>query len=417
MNGIDDGPGPAVVPAYLPLISLSDEGNNRTDPAAPSSAMAGSIGQINLRSAAADEARWDIKRFKKHCKTVILEAAEDHGIQPHRMIYAMAGRVFVVTAPKPIGGKPSPGFKKFRGETPEELASWILDKAVEPPLSGRGRKKVPPGTILRFIIGQINELLRMKKDGEKDAFDDVVLKGMFRSGHLPETGGKIVLPEYLRDKSLAHSSRATTSLYPERTQSNSPGKNKTSRPRSESHSEDSEPPSSKKKRNRSDDAPASSNTSPEDSPSIPEKYQQLPPQPYNYFTYGHGYPSYSHNPYPHYPYPPPFPDMTAAQQRPNHSSTSASNSTPSSSNSTAATSVPNNALPPGSSARQGNPRMYGMDQGYPYPPYMYGAYPPHFQPQVIPKTEDLGGNDGSGEMNEKMTGRGVVRLGNRCLCT
>ncbi|KAJ3117879.1 hypothetical protein HDU96_005012 [Phlyctochytrium bullatum] len=179
MNGPEDGNGPAVIPIYV-----------------------ASDGQVVLRLPEGEETKWDLKTLKRQCRTVFIEAGEANDIQPHRLIYAMAGRIFIVQAPKPIGGKPSPGFKKFDGETPDDVLSWILDKAVEPPLSGRGRKKVPPATILRFVVEHLNLVLEMKRNGEKDAMDDTVLKGMFRSGHLADNAGKIVLPAYLRDRSV-----------------------------------------------------------------------------------------------------------------------------------------------------------------------------------------------------------------------
>ncbi|KAJ3098574.1 hypothetical protein HDU97_003919 [Phlyctochytrium planicorne] len=199
MNAQEDGEGPAMVPAY----SVEQ-------------------GIIVLNTPAHDQLQWTKRRLRKECWSVIVQAGEHVDIQEDRMIYALAGKVFILSAPKPLGGKPSPGFKKFRGETAAELMTWMLDHAVEPPLSGRGRKKIAPGTILKFIIDQANEVFQLKRSQEKDLLDDIVLRGMCRSGHLPDTGGRIIIPRYLRDRSLLQVTNTTAQAGPNITVSVNP---------------------------------------------------------------------------------------------------------------------------------------------------------------------------------------------------
>ncbi|KAJ3209214.1 hypothetical protein HDU67_006318 [Dinochytrium kinnereticum] len=323
MNGVDDGPGPAIVPVF-----------------------AKDHEEVQLRPPQDDEVRWDAKRLKRHCRLVLMEAAECIRMEPHRLIYAMAGKVFVVTAPKPIGGKPSPGFKKFRGETPEELLGWILDKAVEAPLSGRGRKKVPPGTVLGFVVAQINEVIKMKSNQEKDAMDDTVLRGMFRSGHLPETGGKIVLPEYLRDRANDKEQRPAAQKHDSRQISPSSGIGKKRR---ESLS-DSET-SSKRKRSGSQNEGASRDID-NGNPTFEN----------------HALSSHPRNDFPHYPYPPAGPYLNYQQ----YSGYSHTNFT--------APQDPTQRLPlqAGDGAPSTRPINMYPEHLYPYQAYM-NSYPSHMQ--------------------------------------
>ncbi|KAJ3115350.1 hypothetical protein HDU96_000777 [Phlyctochytrium bullatum] len=153
-----------------------------------------------------DTINWTAKDLLGHCRSTMFAAAT-HCRAGHvdRFIYALVGRAFVVTAPRPIGGKREPGFRDFDGESADDALHWLLKIAVAPPLTGRGRKKQPPGEILRWLIDEFNSILVLGKKGSpavrdltaKDEMDNLVLRGMAQAGHLPNTN-RIVLPEYLR---------------------------------------------------------------------------------------------------------------------------------------------------------------------------------------------------------------------------
>ncbi|KAJ3199318.1 hypothetical protein HDU67_002910 [Dinochytrium kinnereticum] len=145
---------------------------------------------------------WTTADHHTHCLQTYETAATHNNGHFHRFIYALTGRVFVVTAPRPIGGKREPGFRAFNGSSAEDVLDWILGIAAAAPLTGRGRKRQPPGEILRFVVGEMNLVLELSRRGEgrlgaKDEMDNLVLRGMAQAGHLPQTG-RTLLPERLR---------------------------------------------------------------------------------------------------------------------------------------------------------------------------------------------------------------------------
>ncbi|KAJ3166571.1 hypothetical protein HK101_011912 [Irineochytrium annulatum] len=90
-----------------------------------------------------------ISRTRSVITSAIASLAPD--VHPDRILYAVAGRCFVPSAPRPIGGRTNPGFREFEGSSAADLIEWLLDKAVEPPLGGRGRKKLDAGIALRLV--------------------------------------------------------------------------------------------------------------------------------------------------------------------------------------------------------------------------------------------------------------------------
>ncbi|KAI8847783.1 hypothetical protein BC829DRAFT_490479 [Chytridium lagenaria] len=133
---------------------------------------------------------WTQPDLHSHSRSVLHESYKHNIGHAHRFIYALVGRVFVVGAPRPIGG---------RGN----LGSGHI--AVAPPLTGRGRKRQPAGEILRYVVGEMNFVLALNKRGSgsngtltaKDEMDNLVLRGMAQSGHLQHSG-RTLLPEHMR---------------------------------------------------------------------------------------------------------------------------------------------------------------------------------------------------------------------------
>ncbi|KAJ3205762.1 hypothetical protein HDU67_008665 [Dinochytrium kinnereticum] len=115
---------------------------------------------------------------------------------PHRLIYALASRVFTVKAVRPLGGR-TPEFRLYDGHTADDLLEFIISKSVESPLNGRGRKRVLPGDCLRFVVDELNEVLRLQQSDSKDEVDNLVLSGMSKAGHI-ESQTRLVIPEDLR---------------------------------------------------------------------------------------------------------------------------------------------------------------------------------------------------------------------------
>ncbi|KAI8847748.1 hypothetical protein BC829DRAFT_395440 [Chytridium lagenaria] len=141
--------------------------------------------------------------FERTCE-VMKEAVEgeDPESNPHRIGYALIGLCFIAHAPRPIGGKRSPGFvvalqKVERDdELVEHLVDWILSSACLPPKTGRGYRTISPGECLRFVVGRLNQLLMWKWMGRRDEIDNALLRGMTLAGTLKDHR---LLPPHLRD--------------------------------------------------------------------------------------------------------------------------------------------------------------------------------------------------------------------------
>ncbi|KAJ3191825.1 hypothetical protein HDU67_005700, partial [Dinochytrium kinnereticum] len=134
---------------------------------------------------------------------IVLHAFQITGSNPDRLTYALAGLVFSTTSPLPYGGKKKPGFFAFQGATAGDVLDWILQKAVEPPKRGRGKRGIlPAGGALKYIADQVNDLLQWQRSSGKDIIDDAVLRGLTRSGHSSNyPAGRTVLPHHLRANS------------------------------------------------------------------------------------------------------------------------------------------------------------------------------------------------------------------------
>ncbi|KAJ3118293.1 hypothetical protein HDU96_002731 [Phlyctochytrium bullatum] len=115
---------------------------------------------------------------------------------PCRLIYALGSRVFTTKAVRPLGGR-NPEFLEYDGETPEDFLEFILAKAIEPPMNGRGRKKVDPGECLQFVMLEMNDVIKLHRNGCKDEIDNMLLTGMTKAGHI-QLGNKIVIPADFR---------------------------------------------------------------------------------------------------------------------------------------------------------------------------------------------------------------------------
>ncbi|KAI8847749.1 hypothetical protein BC829DRAFT_418083 [Chytridium lagenaria] len=169
---------------------------------------------ILLHAPSPEQSRWTQPQLEEHCIQVFRIAMDDCGTHHDRLIYALAGRIFTINAPRPIGGKKNPGFAEYSGSTTADLMAWIVAKAAEPPNTGRGRKRTTPGEALSYVVENFNELMALQRNRNKDAMDDVILKGMTKAGHI-ERSGRIVLPQYLREDGNSPGDDAESGLSPE----------------------------------------------------------------------------------------------------------------------------------------------------------------------------------------------------------
>ncbi|KAJ3108373.1 hypothetical protein HDU97_001498 [Phlyctochytrium planicorne] len=203
---------------------------------------------------------------------------------PHRLLYAWTSRIFTMKAVRPLGGR-TPEYRMYEGEAPDDLLDFIVGKSVEAPVNGRGRKRVLPGECLKYVIEELNEVLRMHHQNRKDELDNLVLSGITKAGHF-ENQSKLVIPPDLREG--ATGIPLNYALIQRETKASSTSDSRLSR--------------SPTKRSLSSDEP------------IPSQYSQIAPRnpsippsipPHMAYQYPY-YPPYqiSHNPYdPAYPPP------------------------------------------------------------------------------------------------------------------
>ncbi|KAI8847751.1 hypothetical protein BC829DRAFT_418085 [Chytridium lagenaria] len=185
---------------------------------------------ITIHSPSSTQSRWSKRELCDHCKQTLYTAFKDLPTHPDRFIYALAGKLFHHDAPLPFGGKRNPGFFQYAGENSEDLLHWIIEKATDPPGTGRGKKRAAPGEALRAVVQYVNDAMAMYRRKSKDEMDEAVLRGMSRAGHL-ENKGKITLPKYLRESEYDSCSDSKKSQTPEfHSLSNPSGKPKKSSP-------------------------------------------------------------------------------------------------------------------------------------------------------------------------------------------
>ncbi|KAI9328376.1 hypothetical protein BDR26DRAFT_873518 [Obelidium mucronatum] len=121
----------------------------------------------------------------------ILTCFQSARCHPHRFIYCLAGRLFFSAAPLPFGGtRKNPGYAEFEGTTPDELLSFIISSAYKLYWNARGRAG------LDIIVEVVNLILDWHRQGLKDELDELLLKGMKKSGHI-EWFGAAAVPRHL----------------------------------------------------------------------------------------------------------------------------------------------------------------------------------------------------------------------------
>ncbi|KAJ3021744.1 UNVERIFIED_CONTAM: hypothetical protein HDU68_009492 [Siphonaria sp. JEL0065] len=110
---------------------------------------------------------------------------------PDRILYIVTGLVFVADSPLPFGGpKTTPGYVQYIGSTPQDLLEYIVSSAYKAYWGYRGK------TALEFIVQIMNQALDLHFQGDKEKLDELLLRGMKRSGHI-SSNRMAVIPEKL----------------------------------------------------------------------------------------------------------------------------------------------------------------------------------------------------------------------------
>ncbi|KAI8830670.1 hypothetical protein BJ741DRAFT_353594 [Chytriomyces cf. hyalinus JEL632] len=112
---------------------------------------------------------------------------------PDRLIYSLAGKMFYPWSPVPFGGtRTNPGFARYEGRTPAALLKFIVSESLEV------YQKYEYREALQFLISAANQVLALQESGAKDEMDELMLKGMKKSGSI-EWFGAAVIPRALRE--------------------------------------------------------------------------------------------------------------------------------------------------------------------------------------------------------------------------
>ncbi|KAI8830663.1 hypothetical protein BJ741DRAFT_619511 [Chytriomyces cf. hyalinus JEL632] len=114
-------------------------------------------------------------------------------INPDRLVYSLAGKMFYPWSPLPFGGtRTSPGFVRYQGTTAASLLEFIVAEALEV------YHKYVYRDALDFLTASANEVLALQEAGAKDEVDELVLKGMKKSGRIDWFRAAVV-PRSLRE--------------------------------------------------------------------------------------------------------------------------------------------------------------------------------------------------------------------------
>ncbi|KAI9342833.1 hypothetical protein BDR26DRAFT_858839 [Obelidium mucronatum] len=112
-------------------------------------------------------------------------------VHPNRLIYAVAGIIFVHSSPQPFGGtKANPGFCSFRGTDAHQLLHYIISSAFNQYWSYKGRDT------LQFVLQSVNYVMSLQRQpGTQDQLDELMMKGRKKSGHIEWFGAAYIPPE------------------------------------------------------------------------------------------------------------------------------------------------------------------------------------------------------------------------------
>ncbi|KAJ3281319.1 hypothetical protein HDU79_010853 [Rhizoclosmatium sp. JEL0117] len=115
-------------------------------------------------------------------------------VNKDRLVYALAGLLFTASSPPPFGGsKMNPGYSRFTGSDPDALLHFIVNEAYTTYCSVNNILPV------KLVVNTANHILSLHFSGEKDTIDELMLKGIKKSGH-SEWFGAHYIPDHLQHR-------------------------------------------------------------------------------------------------------------------------------------------------------------------------------------------------------------------------
>ncbi|KAJ3250275.1 hypothetical protein HDU77_006805 [Chytriomyces hyalinus] len=127
-------------------------------------------------------------------------------VSPSRLIYITAGLAFDPASPKPFGGpKTHPGYVEYDGTTVASLLEYLVESSFKRYWACRGREA------LDFVAGCVNRARKLHYAGNADILNELMLKGMKKSGHIP-WNALVTIPETLRHRQEVQSDVETNEV-------------------------------------------------------------------------------------------------------------------------------------------------------------------------------------------------------------
>ncbi|KAJ3122434.1 hypothetical protein HK100_011995 [Physocladia obscura] len=112
--------------------------------------------------------------------TKVFECFQASRVHPDRLIYCLAGILFIYSSPNPFGGpKSNPGYWVYEGTTAADLINFIISSAYKTYFGWKGRFGLDAVVLnANYVLGLHNET-----GSDKRLADELVLRGMNRSNH------------------------------------------------------------------------------------------------------------------------------------------------------------------------------------------------------------------------------------------
>ncbi|KAJ3193347.1 hypothetical protein HK101_004972 [Irineochytrium annulatum] len=129
---------------------------------------------------------------------VVATPREQTAVGMRRAKWALLSRLFILSAPRPIGGKRKPGFLSHDGHDVDGILRWVVQRACDPPIRKGKSRHSHPGLVMEFVLAGLNDVLDLLDFDTKDALDECVMRGLRRSGFMDERE-RPVLPQDLME--------------------------------------------------------------------------------------------------------------------------------------------------------------------------------------------------------------------------
>ncbi|KAI9351475.1 hypothetical protein BDR26DRAFT_929911 [Obelidium mucronatum] len=127
-------------------------------------------------------------------ESIILRAISTTQVHQDRLIYAVIGLLFIPASPKPFGGsKTKPGYRLLVGQSASDLFSQTIKVSLDRLILFKD------AAAIEAVVAATNRVLNIQESGSRDEMNELVMKGLQKSGHIEwrQVGS---LPEFLRQK-------------------------------------------------------------------------------------------------------------------------------------------------------------------------------------------------------------------------